>query len=95
MKANTITSIIIIIFLIHTTIVEITIRALRCRNLGDKSKPENYMYEDYEMKCWQGSHLKWVLLGVVPSLSLWGVVAPGLALWFLWKHRRRLEEREI
>lgn len=94
-KANTITSVIIILFMIHTTIVETTIKSFRCRNLGDQDTPENYMYEDYDMKCWEGTHLYWVLSGAIPSLGLWGFLAPGLAFFFLNKHRRRLDEEEF
>lgn len=60
------------------------LRSLRCRNIGDTSSPETYMDEDYDVICWEGVHLKYALFVSIPSISIWGIIAP----LFGWRHLR-------
>ena len=83
------TSIVVIMFMIHPNIVKTSIYGFRCKNLSNLSNPVYFLDQDYEMQCWESTHLKWVLFLALPSLILWGFGIPMLALFHI---RRNLEK---
>lgn len=69
---NVTTSIIVFMFMIHTTIVQTSILSFRCGNLGNESEWNYYLEEDYQIRCWESEHLKWLFIFGIPSLVVWG-----------------------
>lgn len=53
------------------------------------------MYEDYEVECWVGTHLKWVFLSSLPSLGLWGLAAPILAFLVLFRNTEKFDQEDF
>lgn len=49
-------SIIIMLFALLPKIVDLTLRAYKCVNLGDPDNPLYYLKADYDIKCWESTH---------------------------------------
>jgi hypothetical protein len=74
-------TVIILLFLVHPTLVRLNILMLSCAEIDGTSYLDFYM----EDECWTGDHLVIVLAIVIPSLVVWGIGIPVLALYILWK----------
>lgn len=51
-----IASTIIILFTILPKILDLTLKAYKCINLGDDDNPILYLKADYDIKCWESTH---------------------------------------
>jgi len=89
MKSKLTTSIIVILFIIHPTIVKTSIFSFRCENLGNTNDPIYYLDQDFEIQCWESYHLKWIFIVAVPALIIWGFGIPMAAFFHI---RRNLDK---
>ena len=86
-----ITTCVIICFDMQPTIIKSSFSLLQCQNIYRTDNSLQYLVQDYDVKCWEGEHLRWVLSLVLPSLLLWVIVLPGLVIWILRKKSKSLE----
>ena len=85
-----ITTIIIVCFSMQATIVKTSFGLFQCKNLYRSDEPKEYLVEDYSIKCWQGKHITWIFMLLLPSLIIWILVLPGIILYVLRKNKRNL-----
>ena len=95
MNNRLMTSMVVIMFIIHPTIVKTSIFSFRCTNLSNTNEPIYYLEKDYEMQCWESTHLKWVLIVALPALIIWGFGLPMLALYTIRKNLEKLNDFEF
>jgi hypothetical protein len=70
-----ISTIIVVLFLIHPTITTISFNAFNCQDIDGTSR----LYDDLEILCYKGNH-KMMAFGVaLPSILVWGLGIPTLA----------------
>lgn len=76
-----ITTIIVLLFMIHSDVVYVSITALRCTNLADSdslaydsSSPNTHYYleEDTSIECWTPEHKAFAFGFALPSFIFWG-----------------------
>lgn len=85
------TTIIVLLFLVHPTITTIMFNAFNCTNIDGTSR----LYEDLEVICYERSH-KIIAFGVaLPALFLWGLGIPSYGLLLVWQNRKRLTTNEV
>eukprot|EP01017_Pseudomicrothorax_dubius_P009638 TRINITY_DN13312_c0_g1_i2.p1 TRINITY_DN13312_c0_g1~~TRINITY_DN13312_c0_g1_i2.p1 ORF type:complete len:613 (+),score=137.48 TRINITY_DN13312_c0_g1_i2:214-2052(+) len=92
MKTNIVTSIVILLFMVHTSILQTTFLSFRCQNIGDEERPYSYLERDLDVECWKDQHLNYVLTLAVPSLVVWGFGTPVFAWALLWTKKSQLED---
>ena len=66
-KARIIATIIILLFLIHPSIVQLMFNSFDCMKIDD----ERRMTDDLNAVCWEGKHLKYILFVSIPSVIIW------------------------
>jgi len=84
-----ITAVIITIFMIHPSIVQMTFALLNCKKLGALDD-DHYLMQDMTVKCWATSHLIFVLLVAVPMLIFYVFGMPLFVLYRLYLNRDEL-----
>jgi len=97
LKSNVTTTCVVILFMIHTTLVQTSILGFRCTNIGDASgsKTEYYLAQDLEVECWGSTHLFWVFAVALPAFIVWGLGIPFFAYRILKKNQLNLESNEF
>lgn len=78
------TSLVILYFLIHPDLVKQFFFALSCREI---EPGERWLSKNYDIKCWEGDHLFYVLVVILPSVIVWGMGLPCVFLGMLYKNR--------
>ena len=91
-KRNIAISTITILFLMHPTIVETTFGMFQCINIGEGIYK---VRTDLNMSWYSFEHISWWLILGGPMILIWIVGWPSLALLFLIKNRKGLEEYKI
>ena len=92
LKRNIIVSIIWIIFLLHPTITKSSLLIFECTNVDQNDKRMS-LYIKY---VWYSSqHMFWIAWVSIPNFLVWIAGAPLLALYILFKYRKRLEDEKI
>ncbi|EGR34627.1 hypothetical protein IMG5_005490 [Ichthyophthirius multifiliis] len=71
-----IASSIIIQFTILPKILDLTLKAYKCVNLGDDDNPMLFLKADYDVKCWDKTHWQFIIFVALPSLLIWGIICP-------------------
>eukprot|EP00347_Sterkiella_histriomuscorum_P023122 403335861 len=84
-----IVSCVVLLFAIHPTITRVTSSLFFCMELDKK---EYWLYTDLEIKCWEGSHLKWSLGIGIPGIILWVVGIPIVSFLYLKRNQQRLDD---
>lgn len=81
LKNKIITTIIVLLFMIHSDVVYVSIQALRCTNIGDEeslaysvdqTNEKMYLAEDYSIECWTDEHKAFAYGFALPSFIFWG-----------------------
>jgi hypothetical protein len=84
------TNMIILIFL-HPSLLEILFKMFNWQDVDGVLR----LTEDFEVTCYEGTHL-WLVLGVViPFLIIWGIGIPAYALVRLIKNKINLDQKEV
>ena len=84
-------TLVVIIFLVNTSICNSLLSLLSCREINGRL----YNTKDYSVECFTGSHMTTVVEVVIPGLILWCLVIPGLIMYSMYKNRKDLEEHDI
>ncbi|CDW88933.1 UNKNOWN [Stylonychia lemnae] len=81
-----ITTVIILLFFMHPTIVEFTVSNFNCYNIEE----ERRVKVDLTIKCWEGNHSFFSYTVALPSLFGWGIGIPFFALIMIIKNKDTL-----
>ena len=81
---------IILLFLIHPTIVQVMFDAFDCQDVDGTDRVLN----DLEVVCWQGGHILWGYLCAIPSIIAWGLGIPAFAFLVLRANKASLHKLE-
>ncbi|CDW88757.1 UNKNOWN [Stylonychia lemnae] len=86
-----VSTIIILLFLAHPSIVQYMFSNFRCLNIDSDQRIE----DDLEVICWSDFHNFISYFIASPSILVWGIGIPFFALVLLFKHRSRLEQNGL
>jgi len=90
-----ITTVVIICFDQQPQVIKSGLSLFNCVNLYRTDSPVEFLNEAYDIQCWQGEHLKWILTLTVPSLCIWMVLLPSLMLFVLRRNVHRLNNENF
>lgn len=71
-----ISTIIVVLFLVHPTITTISFSAFNCQNIDGTER----LFDDLEIICYKGQHSLFALGVALPSIIIWGLGIPTVAL---------------
>ena len=91
-KHHVVNSIVVAFFVAHPSIVSFSFDVFNCRQLN---KGEYWLNSALNIRCWDRLHTRYSLIVALPSLILWGTLAPMLALLALISHRNNLISQEM
>ena len=89
------TTLVIIGFDMQPAIIQSGFSLFQCENLYRNDTLMNYLVLDYDIRCWEGPHMRWILALVLPSLLVWIFLLPGLILYILNKNKQKLQSEEM
>jgi len=90
-----VTTIIIICFEQQPEVLKSAFSLFDCVNLYREDHPLRFLQNSYDVQCWQGQHLFWLLVLALPTLLLWIIILPGSIVYILRKNRNKLDDPEI
>ncbi|CAI2377736.1 unnamed protein product [Moneuplotes crassus] len=91
-KRAIVVSMICIIFLFHPTL---TLKALSLFLCTEVDKDDYRMTHHMEYSCYSKDHIAWIAFEAIPTLLIWVIGLPLIALWVLIKYRKNLNEMKI
>jgi hypothetical protein len=83
-KDNLICTMVVLLFLIHPNIAKALFSAFNCMDVDG----ENRLKDNVEMICYEGRHLLYLLLIIIPSLIIWVFGIPLAALVLLVRNKQ-------
>jgi hypothetical protein len=83
---------VVILFILHPNITKAMFAYFACMDLGTG---ELWLISDLSIKCWDAEHIRQILLVVLPSIVVWVVGLPTLALFYLIIKHNSLEAWHI
>ena len=86
-KRENMASIIVLYFLIYPNILRIMFSHFLCRYAD---KIGTFLYDNTLVVCWEGQHLSYLKIVVVPSIVVWGFFVPGVLMVLMIKLRKKL-----
>ena len=111
LKNKIITTIIVLLYTVHSNVFYISIQAFRCVNIGDDGEnAQNYAQEDYSIECWTPKYYAFTMGFALPSLIFWvalfkilclfnhiiiGAGIPLFAFFLLRANRSKLKEVDV
>ena len=81
-----ISTIIVVLFLVHPTITTISFNAFNCQNIDGKSR----LFDDLEILCYKGNHNILSFGVAMPSIIIWGLGIPTIAFVLIYQNRKQL-----
>lgn len=82
---------VLIVYLIQPSIVRMGFQALECTEVcGDQ-----WLHVSSDVRCWEGTHLWFTILGSVPLLLIYVILAPTVMLVLLWRQRADLTAKHV
>lgn len=91
-KYQMLNSVVVLFFIAHPSIITFMFDAFNCRSI----LPGEYWLHSYlNIRCWDTLHSRYAMLVALPSLLLWGVCVPLLALIVLVARKKRLVEPQM
>jgi hypothetical protein len=75
-------TVLVAFFLIHPNLIKMIFISLSCEIVDD----DMYLEIDMSEQCWVDDHLIFVLAVSLPSLIVWGIGMPTLAIFLLRRH---------
>ena len=85
-KDKLIGTVVVLLFLIHTSIAKILFSAFNCLELDGKVK----LKDNVEMECYTGRHLVYILAIVIPALVIWILGIPFVALILMVRNKTQI-----
>jgi len=87
-KDKAVLSSVVSLYLLYPTTTQQTFSLLSCKQVGD-----NYwLTEDLEEPCYNGRHLLFFFLLVIPQMLLYIFGLPGISLYFLHRNREKIKD---
>ena len=80
-------SVVILLFLIHPSLVTYSFHNFKCKEIDDEFR----IQDDLEIVCWSPAHTFYSYFVALPSIILWGLGIPFFALAILINSRKTLE----
>eukprot|EP00361_Fabrea_salina_P007450 CAMPEP_0202436818 /NCGR_PEP_ID=MMETSP1345-20130828/26245_1 /ASSEMBLY_ACC=CAM_ASM_000843 /TAXON_ID=342563 /ORGANISM="Fabrea Fabrea salina" /LENGTH=1731 /DNA_ID=CAMNT_0049050339 /DNA_START=6 /DNA_END=5201 /DNA_ORIENTATION=+ len=87
MKRELVTTMIVLFFLIHPTIVKLMFSIFACREIEGKGP---WLIQNLEVQCWDEKHTLYALGVALPSILVWGIGVPTFMLYSMYKKSRYL-----
>ena len=87
-KRSIIVTTVVILFLIHPTLTEMTFSMFKCYEVDGV----NYLERDFTLECWTSDHITWALGLGIPMIVLYVLGIPMLGLCILRVNKAKLEE---
>jgi hypothetical protein len=92
LKNQLVSTIIVLLFLVHPSIVQTMFKAFSC---SEVDPGETWLLEDLALRCWNTEHSFFSITVGMPGLVLWGLGIPTLALFLLIRNRNNLRSVEV
>lgn len=92
LKSQLVSTIIVLLFLAHPSIVQTMFKAFSCMEIDPD---ETWLLEDLALKCWNTDHSFFAVAIGLPGLLVWGLGIPTLALVLLVRNRSNLRSVEV
>ena len=89
-KVHFISTLIVIVFLVHTSISNSLLSLFSCKSI-------NGIYwntKDYTLKCFEGAHLDNLYKVGIPGLIVWVIIIPFIIFYCMFKNRKNLDEKD-
>jgi len=87
MRNQMVSTIIILLFLVHPNIVQSMFSMLSCEEIDPG---ESWLVADPSLRCWQGEHLFYTLIIAIPGVITWCLGIPTIALLLVVSNCREL-----
>jgi len=87
-RVNFKSTIVIMFFLVHPSIMRKNFAFFSCRELGDG---EHHLIPDLSVDCWSEEHMNWIFAVALPGTIVWVLGAPALAIVALIRNRGELD----
>ena len=87
-KRSIIVTTVVILFLIHPTLTEMTFSMFKCNEVNGI----NYLERDFNIECWTPAHTKWCLGLGIPMIIIYVVGIPLFGFLLLYFNRFKLED---
>jgi len=78
-KGKAISSLIVLLFLIHPNLVQYMFDTFNCTQIDEESRMKN----DLQIVCYEGYHYFWAMSTALPSIIIWGLGIPAFAFLLL------------
>ena len=92
LKNELCTTMVILFFVIHPSLVKFMFDYFNCRALdGGQLWMSSYL----NIPCWDSTYSKYAWIVALPSIVGWGLGVPALCLLLLWKRKRMLDLTEM
>lgn len=92
LKNELATTMVVLFFLVHPSLVKFMFDYFNCRRLDEG---ELWMSSYLNIPCWDSTYYKYAWIVAVPSIMVWGIGVPSLCLLILWKRKRMLDLTEM
>lgn len=86
LKQNLTSSIVVLLFLVHPSISKMMFSSLNCMKIDDKLM----LMADVHEQCFSGKHKVFLIILAIPSILVWAIGIPLLALVLLLRHRQTI-----
>ena len=91
MKRELVSTIIIVLFMLHTTVLTTSIGTFACLEI---EPGEFWLTAEQDIRCWEGAHLKYATRVALPSLLLWCIAMPVIFLTLLIRNKANLGDKD-
>jgi hypothetical protein len=86
-----VSSVVVMLFLVHPNIVSYTFHDFRCVDIDGESR----LLDDLEVKCFDKSHSSITYYVAIPSIIVWGLGIPFFMLIFLLRAKSKIDIIDI
>ena len=92
LKQQAVATLVILYFLIHPDLIKHFFFALSCREI---EPGERWLLTNHDIRCWEGEHMFYTVVVILPSIIVWGCGIPIVFLGILYKKRGVLNKFSV
>lgn len=92
LKNELATTMVVLFFLIHPSLIKFMFDYFNCRKLDEG---EMWMSSYLNIPCWDATYYRYAWIVAIPSILGWGIGVPSLCLLVMWKRKRMLDLTEM
>jgi hypothetical protein len=92
LKQELVASIIILLFLVHSSIVQSMFSTFNCMELDPG---EYWLLDNLDIRCWDSQHIFFAIALSLPGIVVWVIGVPTVSLIMLYRNRKKLSRIEI